>query len=151
MRWQGWPRWEDSHMPDDFLPERRPDRLPVEGTGVGPIAERDISGDGWRLYIEYDGWYLLANEESSIRISVNDAVRRVGNRAQIFRMTRLFIQHLARELAAKAYVSPTAVGHEAARSRGLDPKHGSQQIAEAGDIIARLGRELASAEAAPLP
>jgi hypothetical protein len=118
-----------------------------ESPSLEPVPEARIDGGDWGLRIEDDGWYLYEEGAGRRRISVGEAVERVGNRAAVFRATRMFLAAIARELSAGAWISPTAPGHDELRARGLDPKLPSEQIALAGDVIARLGAELAAAEA----
>jgi hypothetical protein len=131
------------------MPGEEMERVPRSGESpsLEPVSEARIDGGDWGLRIEDDGWYLCEEGAGRRRVSVGEAVERVGNRAAVFRVTRMFVAAIGRELAVAAWIKPTAPGHEDLRARGLDPKLPSEQIALAGDVIARLGAELAAAEA----
>jgi hypothetical protein len=107
-------------MSEYGLPEPAATGSPAPASS--PLPDGIIEGDGWLLYIDLDGWYLREGGGTAKRISVDDAVRRVGQRGQVFRRTRMFIAHVANQLAERAWISPVAPGFEQARSRGLDPK-----------------------------
>jgi hypothetical protein len=127
---------------------------PTSGAGgVVPALELEdffTVGD-WRLVLGADGWYLLVGERAE-RITVDAAVRKlaenpeVGNkaRAPVFRATRKYFAKLGGILADEAWIGPTS-GHPLSGS-GLDPKLPAPQIADAGEIIAGLARELSEAE-----
>lgn len=106
-----------------------------------------IDGEGWKLWIDGDGWYLTEAGSVPRRVSVAEAIETSRMRPKVFKATRLFLAVIGRQLAEGAWVDPIGPGHEQVRKQGLDPKLPSEQIAAAGEVIARLGAELVAAEA----
>lgn len=81
------------------------------------------------------------------RVSVGEAVEISRSRYRVLKATRMFLALIGGQLAEGAWVDPVGPGHEEAREAGLDPKLPSEQIAAAGEVIARLGAELVAAGA----
>ncbi|MBS1675981.1 MAG: hypothetical protein JST08_01220 [Actinobacteria bacterium] len=136
--------WHNSDMNDDEL-VRIPDGDADSASDIVPGSR--IDGEDWRLWIDDDGWYLAEGGAPGRRVSVAEAIEISRRRAGVFRATRQFLAVIGGQLAEGAWVDPIGPGHEEARSRGLDPKLPSEQIAAAGRVIARLGEELGAAEA----
>lgn len=126
------------------------DIIPAKDLGPGTFKRAD-----WELVLSTDGWYVREGVAPARRITVGDAVAKIGRlgRGPVFTATREYIADLGRTLGDDAYLSPVGEPRTAAerqmRDRGLDPKLPAEQIASAGHIIGRLGDELTEAEAAP--
>jgi hypothetical protein len=131
------------------MSDRQIERL--GGEDGDPAAEivpgSRIDGEGWRLWIDDEGWYLAEDGAAPRPVPVAEAVEISGRRFGVLKATRMFLALIGGQLAEAAWVDPIGPGHGEAREAGLDPKLPSEQIATAGEVIARLGAELVAAEA----
>jgi hypothetical protein len=140
---------QDPDVSDD-LPARRSDALPATGVAEPALELHPgmFSRENWQLVLSEDGWYLCESHQAPRRVSVGDAVAKIGKfgRSPVLKASRQYVAELGRRIAEEAWLSPTAPRR--LRDYGLDPKLPSDQIARAGHIIGRLGDELSRAEGA---
>jgi hypothetical protein len=143
-------------MADELVPSQAPSAATVAADVVPAIEMLDLFDAGeWRLVLAADGWYVLAGQVAT-HLTVDGAVRKLAEnpavgkhaRGPVFKTTRQYFAALGTKLAEGSWISPTA--DHALRGTGLDLKLPAEQIATAGEGLAKLARELAEAEIAPV-